>query len=142
MDTRCPFGREDLCDYGSQHRIIMDQTPDVAESALQTLQAMDYLLSSFEAGDTPVQIDLTSVNSRETELALHRLSVIGVVDSFVADRSYGHRVFKVYGFINAVETTAALNRLCDYLRRNDLSITRKYADIDPKALKNPKGEIA
>ncbi|QTA78877.1 NTP hydrolase p-loop-containing [Desulfonema limicola] len=137
----CSFGRQDLCDYGKQHHLILKNRPDMQESICETLYILDALISSHKTGDSPIKIQLLPVNQKKTEMALHRLSIIRVIDMFFIDFRERDPVFKIYGFSGSVHNDAALAGILTYLRRNDISSTKKYSTYSLEQLKEQTGEI-
>ncbi|GBC63855.1 hypothetical protein DENIS_4854 [Desulfonema ishimotonii] len=141
-NMKCPFGRDSLCDYGKQHHFIAMRHPDVADGTLAALEVLDQLLLSHEAGDVPVQIPLMAADPKRVELALYRLAVIGVVEQFFMDEVSGRPAFKIYGFTGAPDADGAVRGLLAYLKQNDISAGRKYADDASWRLTGETGEIA
>ncbi len=140
---RCAFDRETLCDYGKQHHLIRQEHPTLADELREVLVTLDRLVASYEGGDNPVRILLADCESaRRTELALYRLSVIRVVELFFIEYREGPPAFKVYGFIDAVEESAALAGLLQYLKQNSIRSGRTVEEDDPAQLKQPAGELA
>ena len=123
----CAFGREALCDYGKQHHLIQRSHPEIRQVFTDTLRTLDRLLTCSGAGDPPAVIPLPGGDSGLTETALHRLSLLGVIDIFFIDYRESPPVFKVYGFRPEIAGTALALRLLQFLRKHDISHPAAHA---------------
>ncbi|MCP4348402.1 MAG: hypothetical protein GY795_23190 [Desulfobacterales bacterium] len=137
----CEFGRKDLCDYGKQHIIISENFQNAVTEARETLHTLDHLISSFNANDDPVQISASFAGRRNIESALHRLSIIGVIDDFFITHVKGNTVFEVSGLTKSVDDKEALSSLLYYLKKNDMSSGKKYSEYTIEQLAGNKGDI-
>ncbi len=139
--ARCEFGRKDLCDYGKQHIIISENFRNAVTEATETLHTLDHLISSFNADDDLIQISASFTGRRSIESALHRLSIIGVIDDFFITYVKGNTVFEVSGMAKSVDDKEALNSLLYYLKKNDMSSNKKYSEYTIEQLAGHKGDI-
>lgn len=117
----CPFGRASLCDYGKQHHLIQQSHPEIRQVFTDTCRTLGRLLASVEAGDPPARIPLPVGDGGRTALALHRLSLLGVIEIFFVDYRESPPVFKVYGFKPKIKRSEGALRVFRYLSRNDIS---------------------
>lgn len=80
----CPHGRDSLCDYGKQHMFISKSYPGVESDAVGALRVLDKLITAREASSAGT-VSLSSSNEylSHTELAMYRLTVLGLVDDYV-----------------------------------------------------------
>lgn len=141
-NNNCAFGKYLLCDYGKQHHLISQSLPRIKDSICEVLQVLDLLISSHKAQESPVQIRIPDLSRENAELALYRLSITRVLDMFFIDYREKEPVFKVYGFTGSVHNDAALAGILTYLRRNDISLTKKYSTYTLEQLKEQTSEIA
>lgn len=132
----CPFGRASLCDYGKQHHLIQQSHPEIRQAFTDTCRTLGLLLTSIETGDPPAIIPLPEGDGGRTALALHRLSLLGVIDIFFVDYRESPPVFKVYGFKPEIKRSEGALRVLRYLSRHDISHIK--APSDP--LKSPSSE--
>lgn len=80
----CPHGRDSLCDYGKQHMFISKSYPGVESDAVSALRVLDKLITAREASSDGI-VSLSSSNEylSHTELAIYRLTLLGLVDDYV-----------------------------------------------------------
>lgn len=140
-DRICAFEREELCDYGKQHHLILRRHPDGVSAAVQVLQLLDRLLGSHAAGDSPLRIHCDDLDRGAVARALFRLSVLGMVELFYIDFREADSLFKVYGFTEAMNPEAAAVGLYGYLQKNDLSPGKKYASHIPEGVPDVAAEL-
>ena len=80
----CPHGRNSLCDYGKQHMFIRRSYPGVESDAVGALRVLDKLITAREASsDGTVSVSSSNEYLSRTELAMYRLTVLGLVDDYV-----------------------------------------------------------
>ena len=125
----CPFGRASLCDYGKQHHLIQHSHPEIRQVFTDTFRALGRLLTSVETGDPPARIPLPEGDGGRTALALHRLSLLGVIDIFFIDYRESPPAFKAYGFKPEIRRSEGALRVLRYLSRHDIS--HPMAPSDP-----------
>ncbi|WP_373500238.1 hypothetical protein [Desulfococcus sp.] len=117
----CAFGRGALCDYGKQHHLIQRSHPAIREAFSDILRTLDGLLTISASGDPPARIPLPDGDGGRTETALHRLSLLGVIDIFFVDYRESPPAFKIYGFKPEIAGTALALRLLRFLKKHDVS---------------------
>ena len=80
----CPHGRDSLCDYGKQHMFISKSYPGVESDAVSALRVLDKLITAREASsDGTVSLSSSNEYLSHTELAIYRLTLLGLVDDYV-----------------------------------------------------------
>lgn len=80
----CPHGRDSLCDYGKQHMFISKSYPGVESDAVSALRVLDKLITAREASsDGTVSLSSSNDYLSHTELAIYRLTLLGLVDDYV-----------------------------------------------------------
>ncbi len=80
----CPHGRDSLCDYGKQHMFISKSYPGVESDAVSALRVLDKLITAREqGGDGTVALSSSNEYLSHTELAVYRLTLLGLVDDYV-----------------------------------------------------------
>lgn len=80
----CPHGRDSLCDYGKQHMFISKSYPGVESDAMSALRVLDKLITAREASsDGTVALSSSNEYLSHTELAIYRLTLLGLVDDYV-----------------------------------------------------------
>lgn len=147
--VHCPFGRQSICDYGFRSAAIRAVHPGVVSATLSVLRVLDALLPAdsgeTEDGTTAVQdspcLPWSADTAWETELALHRLSQIGVLDTFSTDLENDLPVFRIHGFVPGVGDAEALSGLLEFLRAHDTSFNQKYRAYTYARLRSPNGEL-
>lgn len=84
----CPHGKEALCDYGKQHMFITSSYPGAESDAVSALRVLDKLIVAHEESDDG-QVVLSASNKylSHTELAVYRLTVLGLVEDYVVTYS-------------------------------------------------------
>lgn len=117
----CCFGRPALCDYGKEHHVIQQAHPGIRRVFSDTFRVLDRLLASAEVGDRPVRIPFTGDDGGKTAMALHRLSLMGVIDVFFVDHRDGPPAFTAYGFKPALTAPDAALRVLRYLDTHDIA---------------------
>ncbi|OQW99555.1 MAG: hypothetical protein BWK80_62825, partial [Desulfobacteraceae bacterium IS3] len=131
----CNFGKQDLCDYGKQHAFISDSYPSVEADTMQVLRTLDKLISEFDTGNNPIRIATSKMNQKNVELALYRLSVIGVIEKFFIEYKWNNITFEVIGFRKSIDEMESLYRLLTYLKDNDISLQKKrYSNLSVREL--------
>lgn len=121
---RCPFGKEGLCDYGKQHAFISGSYPSVGADLIRVLRVLDKLINSIKEGTQPVRISTSYSEQSHVELALYRLTIIGYISYFFIN--YGRNVEFEIVLADSFSNDKAIHKLLDYLKRNDISQTKKY----------------
>ncbi len=124
MSGPCPFGKTAICDYGRRSLSIDRLRPDPETAASAVLKALDALIAGVEAGESPVRIPLTPEDRKQTELALWRLSMIGVLELYFIDAREDPPAFKVYGFNSRLNDEAAMAAIFAYLQKCAASAAR------------------
>ena len=80
----CPHGRDSLCDYGKQHMFISKSYPGVESDAMSALRVLDKLITAREASsDGTVALSSSNEYRSHTQLAIYRLTLLGLVDDYV-----------------------------------------------------------
>lgn len=80
----CPHGKDTLCDYGKQHMFITGSYPGAESDAVSALRVLDKLVVSREACcDGAVVLSASNKYLAQTELAIYRLTVLGLVEDYV-----------------------------------------------------------
>lgn len=80
----CPHGRDSLCDYGKQHMFISKSYPGVESDAVSALRVLDKLITAREkSSDGTVSLSSSNDYLSHTELAIYRLTLLGLVDDYV-----------------------------------------------------------
>jgi len=125
----CNFGKTALCDYGKQHAFISRSYPSVEANTMQVLRVLDKLIGEFDAGNNSIRITTSKMNQKNVELALYRLSIIGVIGNFFIEYKWNSVTFEVIGFAKSIDERESLYRLLTYLRNNDISENKKYANL-------------
>jgi len=124
--NRCAFGKKEICDYGRQHFFIAHQYPDAADEVLCALRVLDFLITGHAAGENPLRVPLSAFPQKQAERAMFRLAVIRVIEHFSIDTREQEPVFKVYGYTGNLSAGAAHAGIMNYLRCNDISLTRRF----------------
>lgn len=79
----CPRGRDSLCDYGKQHMFITRSYPGAESNAVSALRVLDKLImASEENSDRSVVLSTSRQYLSHTELAVYRLTVLGLVEDY------------------------------------------------------------
>jgi ATP-dependent DNA helicase RecQ len=117
----CQFRREGLCDYGKQHLFISANYPSVSADLKAVLRVLDDLIKGWEPGVTEIQIRRDRKSQKSVELALYRLSTIGVIDDIYITYERTSVVFCTLGFSPSFDEQFCLGKLLDYMKHNDLS---------------------
>ncbi len=137
--TGCPYEKDGLCDYGKQHVFIKASYPGVVSDAISAVKTLDKLITSFiiEGHNGIVPFKSSNRSSKFDELALFRLSVLGMVEDFsvtyrglavdfeVLVRTEISQDEKITLWTDAEEIRG---RLSDYLKKNELL---PYANVPP-----------
>ena len=80
----CPHAKEALCDYGKQHMFISSSYPGAESDAVSALRVLDRLIVAREEGsDGSVVLSASNKYLSHTELAVYRLTVLGLVEDYV-----------------------------------------------------------
>lgn len=80
----CPHGLDSLCDYGKQHMFISKSYPGAESDAVSALRVLDKLITAREASsDGTVSLSSSNEYLSHTELAIYRLTLLGLVDDYV-----------------------------------------------------------
>lgn len=80
----CPRGRDSLCDYGKQHMFIKKSYPGAESDAVSALKVLDKLIVAREGSiDGSVMLGASHENLSRTEIAVYRLTLLGLVDDYV-----------------------------------------------------------
>ena len=80
----CPHGKEALCDYGKQHMFITSSYPGAESDAVSALRVLDKLIVAREgSSDGSVVLSASNKYLSHTELAVYRLTVLGLVEDYV-----------------------------------------------------------
>jgi ATP-dependent DNA helicase RecQ len=79
----CPHGRQTLCDYGKQHMFIKRSYPGAESDATAALRILKKLLElREEQADGPIVVQSSHAYLSQQELAIYRLSVLGLVNDY------------------------------------------------------------
>jgi very-short-patch-repair endonuclease len=80
----CKHGMDGLCDYGKQHAFITESYPGAERDAFRALRVLDKLIVARRASrDGSVVFPSSNKSLSRHELALYRLTVLGLVDDYV-----------------------------------------------------------
>ncbi len=80
----CPHGKEGLCDYGKQHMFITSSYPGAESDAVSGLRVLDKLIMAREESkDGAVVVNSSNKYISHDELAIYRLTVLGLVEDYV-----------------------------------------------------------
>lgn len=80
----CTHGMDGLCDYGKQHMFIASSYPGAESDAFRALRVLDQLIVARKASqDGSVVLCSSNKSLSRDELALYRLTVLGLVDDYV-----------------------------------------------------------
>jgi len=80
----CPHGKEGLCDYGKQHMFITGSYPGAESDAVSALRVLDRLIvAREESEDGTVVVNSANKYLSHDELAIYRLTVLGLVEDYV-----------------------------------------------------------
>lgn len=81
----CPHGKEALCDYGKQHLFVTSSYPGPESDAISGLRMLSRLIAAREASaDGSVVVNSHQDWMAQHELALYRLTVLGLVGDYAA----------------------------------------------------------
>jgi ATP-dependent DNA helicase RecQ len=80
----CPHGKEGLCDYGKQHMFITSSYPGAESDAVSALRVLDKLIVAREESEGgAVVVNSSNKYLSHDELAIYRLTVLGLVEDYV-----------------------------------------------------------
>lgn len=126
---RCPYGLEQLCDYGRQARFIHDSFEGVDSDLEKTLE----VFGKLESGQEQIRVNTRGWSGddrrKQTELALYRLQLLGIVDRYSIDY-HGRRSQTFHIDYNADwKGDEAIENLVEYLEHMELapSVAREKA---------------
>lgn len=130
----CGFGKTGLCDYGKQHMFITRSYPGAETDAFGALSMLDKLIAArLTIAEGPVT--LSTSNSRQSfdELAIYRLSVLGLVRDYLITYDSGPRFVVDFTLLDIPDSPEALSqmegqldmRLEEYLKHFPGSVVAK-----------------
>jgi superfamily II DNA helicase RecQ/very-short-patch-repair endonuclease len=80
----CPHAKDSLCDYGKQHMFVTSSYPGAESDAVSALRVLDKLIGAREeSADGSVVLSSSNKYLSHTELAVYRLTVLGLVEDYV-----------------------------------------------------------
>lgn len=80
----CPLDHDGLCDYGKQHMFISKSYPGVESDAVSALRVLDKLITAREATSRgTVALPSKNESLSHTELAVYRLTLLGLIDDYL-----------------------------------------------------------
>lgn len=141
-DDACPFGRASLCDYGRHHHFIQHRHPDLRVSLENAWRVLARMLENHDDGAGPLTIANIPSRRSDIELALYRMSVLGMIDQFQVDYAHETPVYQIFGFDPETPRDRCRRNILDYLRRHDTSLARIYQSYTLDELTGDSGEIA
>jgi len=90
----CPHGKQALCDYGKQHMFIIRSYPGAESDAISALRVLDKLIAACEEmSNNSVVLHTSRTYLSYTELAIYRLTVLGLVNDYMVTYPYKQRPY-------------------------------------------------
>jgi len=129
QDCTCPMGRESLCDYGKHHHLIQNTFPQVEAELEIMARILDQILDGHARAENPVIIPYDPRIQKQTDLALHRLSMFRIIHLFFIEFRDNPACYKVYGFQDPKQATSRLTSLKGYLAPG-LDYSGAYPNLD------------
>lgn len=108
----CPHGKEALCDYGKQHMFITSSYPGAESDAVSALRVLDKLIvAREESSDGSVVLSASNKYLSHTELAVYRLTVLGLVEDYVVTYQPNPRLDVEFSLPDSPDRPNALARV-------------------------------
>lgn len=119
--SRCPHGKQGLCDYGKQHVFIQKSYPSVAADTMAMLRCLDKLIIEHENRITPIVLKTSKDYLKNFELALYRLQELAIVGNYNIEYKGRNIVIIEVSHFNANADELLIKaKLQEYLNKHDL----------------------
>jgi ATP-dependent DNA helicase RecQ len=133
----CAHGRQSICDYGKQHIFITRSYPGAEADAISALRMLDYLLAIHrQTGANPIPVRFNYSDDTNTkELALYRLSCLGLVDDYTITYEFPPRFEVILHIATIPENGEDLELVRSTIRSSLFTYMRHWTDPEANYLK-------
>ncbi len=124
-NKKCPFGRDEFCDYGKEHDLITRLVPDISESLKSLINICNEILIRFRKNSHSLAVNFTEPHAN-VELGLHYLMLGGIMDFFYIDPGHEKTCFKIYGFKTDIKEETLKGHILNFFNQNKILFSNGY----------------
>lgn len=115
-----------LCDYGKQYLYILKQCFIVEDEVIRIILYLDQLITNHNEDSNLTYIQVKPEIRYTVELALHRLSLIKIIDTYYLDFKNKEPIFIIEGFTLSLDNHQILHGIIRFLKNNDPTSNKTY----------------